>query len=131
MWYRKRIINTFGPLGLFGVLINAITDATTKPYEPGSIGNNTLFDKDLNKVRFGEMTQSEFDRNIRSGKYRDNTPTSDYDLWIRRIEKAIEINNYSNQMDRIRLDYVKQQKENGWKLDTSILWMYKRMDDYL
>ena len=32
--------------------------------------NWRLEQEDSNKVRFGEMTQREFDRNLRNGKYR-------------------------------------------------------------
>lgn len=119
-------------LGIGNIAKNAISESLEKPYEAGSIDNRRLFDKDLDKVRFGEMTQKELDRNIRSGKYRDYNPPSDYDLWIKRIEACIEVfPNVNHTMDRVRLDYVKQQKANGWKLDTSILLKYEQMDKYL
>lgn len=119
-------------LGIGNIAKNAISESLEKPYEAGCIDNHRLFEKDLDKVRFGEMTQKELDRNIRKGKYRDYSPPSDYDLWIKRIEKYIEIfPNANHTMDKVRLDYVKQQKANGWKLDTSILLKYKMMDEYL
>lgn len=131
-WFSSEVINTFGILGLFKIVKDCISEATAKPYEAGSIENNKLFDKDLNKVRFGEMTQRELDKNIKSGKYRDYSPPSDYDLWNRRIKKYIELfPNKSHTMEKIHLDYIKQQRDHGWKLDESILWKYKDMDKYL
>lgn len=119
-------------LGLGNIAKNAISESLEKPYEVGSIDNHRLFEKDLDKVRFGEMTQRELDKNIRNGKYKDYSLPSDYDLWIKRIEKYIEVfPNVNHNMDKVCLDYVKQQKVNGWKLDTSILWKYEQMDEYL
>lgn len=124
--------NFLAALGLGNIVKHAVSDAMEKPYEVGSIDNSRLFNEDMNKVRFGEMTQQQLDRNIRAGKYRDNSPLDDYDLWIRRIEKYIEkFPRMNHDMHRIDLDYVKQCKAYGRKIDTTILWKYKGMDEYL
>ena len=124
--------NFLAALGLGNIVKHAISDAMEKPYEVGSIDNSRLFNEDMNKVRFGEMTQQQLDRNIRAGKYRDNSPPDDYDLWIRRIEKYIEkFPRMSHDMDRTNISYIKQQKARGQKLDTTFFYKYKAMDEYL
>lgn len=131
-WFNKGYINTFGALGLFGIAKEAISDATTKPYEAGSMENSILFRRDLDKVTLGKMTQKELDRNIRSGKYRDYSPLPDYDLWIRRIEKKIELTpRQAHNMDKVRLEMVKEAKANKKHLDTTFLRLYEWVDEYL
>lgn len=124
--------NFLAAIGLGNIVKHAISDAMEKPYEVGSIDNSRLFNEDMNKVRFGEMTQQQLDRNIRAGKYRDNSPPDDYDLWIRRIEKYIEKHpRMSHDVDKINISYIKQQKARGQKLDTTFFYKYKAMDEYL
>ena len=124
--------NFLAALGLGNIVKHAVSDAMEKPYEVGSIDNSRLFNEDMNKVRFGEMTQQQLDRNIRAGKYRDNSPPDEYDLWIRRIEKYIEkFPERDHSYDLQKISYIKQRKAHCARIDTTILWKYKGMDEYL
>ena len=57
-------------IGVIYVIYKLVSEAGEEPYEPGCIHNSLLFNQDMNKVRFKEMSQRELDRNIREGKYR-------------------------------------------------------------
>lgn len=119
-------------LGLVNTTKNLVSEALEKPYEVGSIDNSRLFQKDLDKVTLGEMTQKELDKNIRAGKYRDYRPLPDYDLWIRRIEKHIELTpRQSHDVDKVNLEMVKERKARRQQVDTTFFYKYEWVDEYL
>ena len=44
-------------LGIGNIAKNGISESLEKPYEAGCIDNHRLFEKDLDKVRFGETCE--------------------------------------------------------------------------
>lgn len=132
-WFSKGYINTFGALGVLGIVKEVISNVLTKPHKAGSMENTIMFGRDLDKVTLGQMTQKEIERNIKSGKYRNYSPLPDYDLWIRRIEKYMELfpTSFNLSYCKNHVEYVKYHKLNKTRLDESILTKYKNMDKYL
>ena len=55
-------------LGLF--IINIIREACEPTLPSGSFSNEKLLSEDRTKVATGEMSQSQFRKNIQKGKYR-------------------------------------------------------------
>ena len=59
-----------GLIGFIFILCCVIKEASQPTLPPGYHNNWKLEKEDADKVRFGEMSRAEFNRNINNGKYR-------------------------------------------------------------